>query len=64
MPGGYSNIPSLLAAGSRTPSGALLASSWWAFFFWGIYILEDAFANPPNAEAAAIISAAFLLPWG
>jgi hypothetical protein len=31
------------------------------FFCGGLYILEDAFANPLNAGAAAVISAAFII---
>jgi hypothetical protein len=29
------------------------------FLVWGIYILDDAFANPIAAQAAAVIAAAF-----
>jgi hypothetical protein len=35
-----------------------------SFLCWGIYILEDAFANPLDAGAAAIISAAFIIAVG
>ena len=31
------------------------------FLFWGIYILEDAFAHPVDAQAAALIAAAFVI---
>src|SRR5258708_18897626 len=35
-----------------------------SFLCWGIYILQDAFANPLNAGGAAIISAAFIIAVG
>jgi hypothetical protein len=31
------------------------------FLCWGLYILDDAFANPLDAGAAAVISAAFII---
>jgi len=31
------------------------------FLCWGIYILEDAFAHPVDAQAAALIAAAFAI---
>jgi hypothetical protein len=31
------------------------------FLCWGIYILEDAFAHPVDAQAAALIAAAFVI---
>jgi hypothetical protein len=35
-----------------------------SFLCWGIYILEDAFADPINAGAAAVISAACIIAVG
>jgi hypothetical protein len=35
-----------------------------SFLCWGIYILADAFANPINAGAAAVICAAFIIAVG
>lgn len=31
------------------------------FLCWGLYILDDAFANPRDAGAVAVISAAFII---
>jgi hypothetical protein len=35
-----------------------------SFLCWGIYILADAFANPIDAGAAAVICAAFIIAVG
>ena len=69
MPGGMLHHP-LAARPSRSLAvrgglahtfGSLAGFLVVSFLCWGIYILEDAFANPLDAGAAAIISAAFII---
>jgi hypothetical protein len=53
---------SLLARGGLARTfGGLAGFLAVIFLCWGLYILEDTFANPLNAGAAAVISAAFIL---
>ncbi len=72
MPGGTLHHP-LAARPSRSLAvrgglahtfGSLAGFLVVSFLCWGIYILEDAFANPLDAGAAAIISAAFIIAVG
>ena len=72
MPGGMLHHP-LAARPSRSLAvrgglahtfGSLAGFLVVSFLCWGIYILEDAFANPLEAGAAAIISAAFIIAVG
>src|SRR5258708_14923927 len=69
MPGGMLHHPlaarpsrSLAARGDLAHTfGSLAGFVVVSFLCWGIYILEDAFADPLNAGAAAVISAAFII---
>ena len=72
MPGGILNQPlesrssrSLVARGGLARTfGSLAGFIVVSFLFWGIYILADAFANPIDAGAAAVICAAFIIAVG
>src|SRR6266436_227120 len=72
MPGGMLHHP-LAARPSRSLAvrgglahtfGSLAGFLVVSFLCWGNYILEDAFANPLDAGAAATISAGFLIAVG
>ena len=54
----------VVRAGLARTFGSLAGFLVVGFLFLGIYILADAFANPINAEAAAVISAAFSIALG
>ena len=72
MPGGILNQPldsrpsrSLVVRGGLARTfGGLAGFIVVSFLFWGIYILADAFANPIDAGAAAVICAAFIIAVG
>ncbi len=51
----------VVRAGLVRTFGGLAAFLVVTFLCWGLYILEDAFSNPLNTGAAAVISAAFIL---
>src|SRR5260370_34833934 len=56
---------SLAARGGLTHTfGSLAGFLVVSFLCWGIYILEDAFADPINAGAAAVISSACIIAVG
>src|SRR5260370_14908045 len=69
MPGGVTHHASTVSppkslvvrAGLARTFGGLAAFVVVTFLCGGIYILEDAFANPLDAGAAAVISAAFII---
>jgi hypothetical protein len=72
MPGGILHQPlgvrpsrSLVARGGLARTfGSLAGFIVVSFLFWGIYILADAFANPIDAGATAVICAAFIIAMG
>ena len=57
-------MPLVVRGGLARTFGSLAGFLVVSFLCWGIYILADAFADPINAQAAAVISAAFSIAMG
>ncbi len=53
--------PLVVRAGLGRTFGSLTGFLALLFLSWGIYLLADAFAHPVNAQAAALIVAAFAI---
>jgi hypothetical protein len=53
--------PLVVRGGLARTFGGLAGFIVVTFLCWGLYILEDAFANPLEAGAAPVISAAFII---
>ena len=53
--------PLVVRAGLGRTFGSLISFVALLFLSWGIYLLEDAFAHPVDAQAAALITAAFTI---
>ena len=53
--------PLVVRGGLARTFGGLAAVIVVTFLCWGLYILEDAFANPIEAGAAAVIAGAFII---
>lgn len=53
--------PLIVRAGLGRTFGSLIGFLALLFLSWGIYLLADAFAHPVDAEAAALIVAAFAI---
>ncbi len=53
--------PLVVRAGLGRTFGSLIGFLALLFLSWGIYLLADAFAHPVDAEAAALIVAAFAI---
>ncbi len=60
-PHGRSPKPLVVRAGLGHTFGSLAGFLAMIFLCWGTYILEDAFAHPVDAQAAALIAAAFAI---
>lgn len=59
--GGRAQKPLIVRAGLARTFGGLVAFVAITFLCTGIYVLDDALANPMNTSSTAIIAAAFLL---
>ena len=60
----HSRRPLVVRGGLARTFGSLAGFLVLSFLCWGSYILADAFADPINAGAAAVISAAFSIALG
>jgi len=61
LPKVHSPKPLVVRAGLGRTFGSLIGFLVLLFLSWGIYLLADAFAHPVDAQAAALIVAAFAI---
>ncbi len=61
LPKVHSPKPLAVRAGLGRTFGGLISFLALVFLSWGIYLLADAFAHPLNAQAAALLVAAFAI---